>query len=45
MLIARGPDKGDPFNQFTDVTYKIYAAAACLNPSAGRILFAHELIA
>lgn len=45
MLIARGPDKGDPFNQFTDVTYKIYAAAACLNPSAGRLLFAHEIIA
>lgn len=45
MLIARGPDKSDVFNQFTTVTYKIYAAAACLNPSAGRILFAHELIA
>lgn len=45
MLIARGPDKNDPFNQFTDVAYKVYAAAACLNPSAGRILFAHELIA
>lgn len=45
MLISRGPDKSDPFNQHTDVTYKVYAAAACLNPSAGRILFAHELIA
>lgn len=45
MLIARGPDKSDVFNQFTTVTYKIYAAAACLNPSAGRILFVHELIA
>lgn len=45
MLIARGPDKGDPFNQFTDVAYKVYGAAACLNPSAGRLLFAHELIA
>lgn len=45
MLIARGPDKNDPFNQFTDVAYKVYGAAACLNPSAGRILFAHELIA
>lgn len=44
MLIARGPDKGDPFNQFTDVAYKVYGAAACLNPSAGRILFAHEKI-
>lgn len=45
MLIARGADKTDPFNQFTDVTYKVYAAAACLNPSAGRILFGHEIIA
>lgn len=45
MLIARGPDKGDPFNQFTDVAFKVYGAGACLNPSAGRILFAHELIA
>ena len=45
MNIARGADKSDPFNQFTYVTYKVYAAGACLNPSAGRILFAHELIA
>jgi|GEM_PF-2639027 len=44
-LIARGPDKSDPFNQFTSVTYKIYAAAAALNPSAGRIGFAHEVLA
>lgn len=44
MLIARGPDKGDPFNQFTDVAYKVYGVGACLNPSAGRILFAHEII-
>jgi N4-gp56 family major capsid protein len=45
MLIARGPDKGDPFNQFTDVAYKVYGAGACLNPSAGRLLFVHEFIA
>lgn len=45
MLIARGPDKNDPFNQFTDVAYKVYGAGACLNPSAGRLLFAHEIIA
>lgn len=44
MIIGRGPDKSDPFNQFTTVTYKIYAAAACLNPSAGRIGFGHEII-
>jgi len=45
MIIARGPDKIDPFNQFTTVTYKVYGAAACLNPSAGRIGFGHEIIA
>lgn len=44
MLISRGPDKADAFNLFTQVAYKVYGAAACLNPSAGRILFAHELI-
>lgn len=44
MIIGRGPDKSDPFNQFTTVTYKVYAAAACLNPSAGRIGFGHEII-
>lgn len=45
MNIGRGADKSDPFNQYTTVTYKIYAAAACLNPSAGRIGFGHEIIA
>lgn len=44
MIIGRGPDKSDPFNQFTTVTYKIYAAAAALNISAGRILFTEELV-
>lgn len=38
MLIARGPDKSDTFDQFTPVTYKVYGAAVALNPSAGRIL-------
>lgn len=42
MIVGRGPDKADPFNQFSTVTYKIYAAAAALNPSAGRLLFVHE---
>lgn len=44
MIIGRGPDKSDPFNQFTTVTYKIYAAAAALNISAGRILFVAEKV-
>lgn len=38
MMIARGPDKADTWDQFTPVTYKIYGAAVALNPSAGRIL-------
>jgi N4-gp56 family major capsid protein len=42
MIIGRGPDKSDPFNQFSTVAYKVYAAAAALNPSAGRIYFGHE---
>ena len=44
MIIGRGPDKTDPFNLFTTVAYKVYAAAACLNPSAGRIIFSHEKV-
>lgn len=42
MMIARGPDKSDTFDQFTPVTYKVYGAAVALNPSAGRILWVHE---
>jgi hypothetical protein len=42
MIIAKGPDKSDPFDQFASVTYKIYGAAVALNPSAGRILWVHE---
>jgi hypothetical protein len=42
MMIARGPDKSDAFDQFTPVTYKVYGAAVALNPSAGRILWVHE---
>lgn len=42
MIIARGPDKNDVFDQFITVTYKIYGVAVCLNPSAGRILYTAE---
>lgn len=42
MIIAKGPDKADAFDQFTPITYKVYAAAVALNISAGRILFVHE---
>jgi N4-gp56 family major capsid protein len=44
MMVARGPDKADPFDQLIDVTYKIYGVAVCLNPSAGRLLFTHEVL-
>jgi N4-gp56 family major capsid protein len=42
MMIARGPDKSDTWDQFTPVTYKIYGAAVALNCSAGRILAVAE---
>lgn len=42
MIIAKGPDKADAFDQFTTVTWKVYGAAVALNPSAGRILWVHE---
>lgn len=42
MMIARGADKTDPWDQLTPVTYKLWAAAVCLNPSAGRILAVAE---
>lgn len=40
--VARGPDKNDPFDQFTDISYKIFGVAVALNPSAGRLLFTAE---
>lgn len=42
MAVKRGPDSGDPFDQFTPITYKVYGAAVALNISAGRILWVHE---
>lgn len=44
VMIARGPDKADTWDQFTPVTYKVYGAAVALNPSAGRILWVAEKI-
>jgi N4-gp56 family major capsid protein len=42
MIIAKGPDKADVFDQFITVTYKVYGVAVALNPSAGRILATAE---
>ena len=44
VMIARGPDKADTWDQFTPVTYKVYGAAVALNPSAGRILWVAEKV-
>jgi hypothetical protein len=44
MFMTNGVDSGNPYNTFQYITYKITAAAACLNPSAGVILWVHELI-
>lgn len=44
MIIARGPDKNDVFDQFITITFKIYGVAVALNPSAGRILFTAEKV-
>jgi N4-gp56 family major capsid protein len=44
MYVVQGPDSNNPFNTYSQLTYKISAAAAALNPSAGVILFVHELL-
>ena len=42
QYLVTGPDKADPFNQKTPLTYKYTGAAAALNPSCGVILYVHE---
>jgi hypothetical protein len=42
MIIARGPDKNDVFDQYITISYKVYGVALALNPSAGRILATAE---
>jgi len=44
MYLITGPDSNNLFNTLTTLSYKITAAAACLNPSAGVILATHELL-
>lgn len=44
MYLVSGAQKSDPANTLTYLTYKITAAAACLNPSAGVLLFTQELL-
>jgi N4-gp56 family major capsid protein len=42
MFLVTGATKDDPANQLTLLSYKITAAAACLNTSAGVLLFTTE---
>lgn len=44
MYLVSGATKSDPVNTLTYLSYKITAAAATLNPSAGVILFTHEIL-
>lgn len=44
QYVVGGPDSGNKFNLYGYVSFKYTAAAACLNPSAGVILFVHEVI-
>ena len=47
QIIVKRPNKYDtsnPFDMYSTVTFKFIQGAACLNPSAGRILLTHEQI-
>jgi N4-gp56 family major capsid protein len=44
MYLIDTPDHTNPYNTYADLTYKITAAAATLNPSAGVLLFTEELL-
>lgn len=42
MYLITGADSSNLYNTLSTISYKISAAAACLNPSAGVILATHE---
>ena len=42
--LVTGADSNNIYNTVSSLSYKISAAAACLNPSAGVILLTHELL-
>jgi len=44
MFLISGADSNNIYNTVSSLSYKITAAAACLNPSAGVILYTHELL-
>lgn len=44
QIVAGGPDSGNRYDTFGYISYKYTGIAACLNPSAGVILWVHEKI-
>lgn len=44
MFLVSGADSNNIFNTLASLSYKITAAAATLNPSAGVVLFTHEIL-
>lgn len=44
MFLITGADSNNIYNTVSSLSYKITAAAAALNPSAGVILYTHELL-
>lgn len=44
MIFASGPDSNNQFDTKSSLTYKYTGAAAALNPSAGVILYVHEIL-
>lgn len=44
MYLVSGADSNNIYNTVSSLSYKITAAAACLNPSSGVILATHELL-
>lgn len=44
MFLVTGADSSNLYNTLSTISFKVTAAAACLNPSAGVILATHELV-
>jgi len=44
QYFVTGADSNNQFDTKSSLTYKFTGAAACLNPSAGCILFVHEIL-
>ena len=44
MFLVTGADSSNLYNNHNTISFKVTAAAACLNPSAAVILATHELV-